>query len=118
MSEVKDLELEIDEAGKTAEELPSDPVTDAEEVVEEGVELSMDEMDEIAGGITTHTDYYVEKYCPYCKRRHKKVVKCKEMFTYKKKKFPLFWCQTKRHHWFVASNGCFDLQANKIDTSK
>ena len=118
MSDIKDFELEIDETGKATEDLPAEPVTDAEEVIEEGVELSMDEMDEIAGGLHTRTDYYVTRYCPYCKKSHKKIAKCKESFTYKKKRFPLYWCNTAKHHWFVASNGCFDQYANKIDSNK
>ena len=117
MSEIKDLELEIDETGKSAEDLPGDPV-ESEETIEEGAELSMDEMDEIAGGLQTHTAYYVERYCPYCKKSHKKIAKCKENFKYKKKSYPLYFCQTKKLHWFVASNGCFDKLANRIDTSK
>ena len=75
-------------------------------------------MDAIAGGVKATVHYYVNRYCPYCKKSHGKIAKCKENFTYKKKKYPLYWCQAKKLYFFTATNGCFDTDGNKIDTSK
>lgn len=90
-----------------------DEVIEVEAVAEvEGSKMSDQELDEIVGGANNYgfkIDYYLNYYCPYHRRSHAGIIKCKGGFRSKTGGFfPAYYCPQAGQYYLEGVNGYYD----------